>query len=44
MDRECDSLKGGVTGLGRCDSCQEECQSSVRCERYQKGVYVSGEV
>ena len=24
-------IKGG---LGRCDSCQEECQSSVRCERY----------
>ena len=21
-------------GLGRCDSHQEECQSSVRCERY----------
>ena len=20
--------------LGRCDSCQEKCQSSVRCERY----------
>ena len=23
-----------LVGLGRCDSCQEKCQSSVRCERY----------
>ena len=30
--------------LGRCDSCQEECQFPVRCERYQEGVFVSGEV
>ena len=30
--------------LGRCDSCQEVCQSSGRCEMYSKGVSVDGEV
>ena len=40
VDREFDSPKGGVKYIrkvcqlmGRCDSCQEECHSSVRYER-----------
>ena len=30
--------------LGMCDSCQEVCQSSGRCERYCKAMSVDGEV
>ena len=33
----------GEGGLGRCDSCQEVCQSSVRCERYRE-VSFDGEL
>ena len=30
----CDGHGEMQGGLGRCDSCQEVCQSALRCERY----------
>ena len=30
----CDGHGGDVSSLGMCDGCQEDCQSSVRCEKY----------
>ena len=41
---KCNDQEGYVRGLGSCDSCQEECQSAMRCERYKKGVSIDGEV
>ena len=39
----CAGYEADVSRLGE-DTCQEDCQSSVRCERYKTGGSVDGEV